>query len=429
MAPKLKHGQDAGQLQAHRSKDNFPLVGLVVLSAAIFISMATEFLPAGLIPQLSADFDRSVSEVGNLITVFALTVIVSAAPLAILTRRIPRKGMVLGSFAIIGVANLMTVVSPTFEVLLVARVLGAVAHGAFWSVVAAYPAHLVRPSQLGKATAVTAAGGSVSGVVGIPLGNALGQAFGWRVSFAVLAALVLIVLVLMIRLLPAVAGQLPAPARKAKVRDGQDSTLPAVLMVCLLILLVVAAQNGFGTFQVVWLLDVADFAPGAIPVVLLAGGIASAVGVALVGGLYGRFPRRLFLGGMAVMVAMLCAVPVAAATGSKAGVWILIILMGAVFGGIPVMLQTRMMWSASPRRRNLAAALQTTAFNVGIGGGAFFGGLALEETSLAVLPYWAAGGMFLALVTAGIWEIYSGPARRKVHPKPAKNRIRHRAEE
>ena len=98
--------------------------------------------------------------------------------------------------------------------------------------------------------------------------------------------------------------------------------------------------------------------------------------------------------------------------------WILIILMGAVFGGIPVMLQTRMMWSASPRGRNLAAALQTTAFNVGIGGGAFFGGLALEGTSLASLPYWAAGAMFLALLTAGIWEIYSGPGRGKARPEP-----------
>lgn len=412
MASNVKHGQDEGQLQAHQTSENFPFIGLAVLSAAIFISMATEFLPAGLIPQISGDFDRSVSEVGNLITVFALTVIVTAAPLAVLTRRIARKGMVLGSFAVIGVANVMTVVSPTFEVLLVARMLGAIAHGAFWSVVAAYPAHLVRSSQLGKATAVTAAGGSVSGVVGIPLGNALGQAFGWRVSFAVLAALVLVVFVLMIRLLPAIPRQLSAPGREARPRVGADSTLPAVVMVCLLILLVVAAQNGFGTFQVVWLLDVAHFTPNAIPIVLLAGGIASAVGVALVGGLYSRFPRRVFLGALTVMVVILCTVPLAAASGSEAGVWFLVILMGAVFGGIPVMLQTRMMWSASSRVRNVAAALQTTAFNVGIGGGAFLGGLVLEETSLEYLPFWAAGAMFLALLTAASWEISLGRGRR-----------------
>ncbi|BCW62915.1 MFS transporter [Arthrobacter sp. StoSoilB22] len=418
MAPKLKQGQDEKQLPAQQSKGNFPFVGLVVLSAGIFTSMATEFLPAGLIPQLSGDFDRSVSEVGNLITVFALTVIVTAAPLAVLTRRIPRKGMVLGSFAAIGAANLLTVVAPTFEVLLVARVLGAVAHGAFWTVVAAYPAHLVRPSQLGKATAITAAGGSVSGVVGIPLGNALGQAFGWRVSFAALAVLVLIVLVLMIRFLPAIPGQLPARTSKEMVRDRQDKSLPAILMICLLILLVVAAQNGFGTFQVVWLLDVAHFATGAIPVVLLAGGIASAVGVAVVGALYSRFPRRLLLCALTFMVVILCTVPVAAASGAEAIVWILVILMGAVFGGIPVMLQTRMMWSASPHSRNLAAALQTTAFNVGIGGGAFFGGLALAGTSLALLPYWAAGGMFLALLTAGIWDSYGRVVARRLARNP-----------
>jgi MFS transporter, DHA1 family, inner membrane transport protein len=384
---------------------SFPLRGLLVLSAAIFTSMATEFLPGGLIPQISGDFGRSVSEVGNLITVFALTVILTAAPLAIVTRRIPRKLMVLVSFSVIGVANIATVLSPTFEMLIAGRVLGAIAHGAFWSVVAAYPAHLVRPSQLGKATAITAAGGSVSGVLGLPLGNAIGQAFGWRVSFAALAGLVLVVLLLMIWLLPSA----PALVRKTRTEEAtpvlRDGTLPGVLMVCLLILLVVAAQNGFGTYSVVWLLDAAYIAPAGIPIILLVSGIASAVGVAVVGALYGRFPTRLFLGALAAMIGILCTVPLAATSGPEPVVWILMCLMGAVFGGIPVMLQTRMMWTASPPLRNVAAALQTTAFNVGIGGGAFLGGLVLEKTSLQSLPYWAATAMGLALLVAVSWQV------------------------
>lgn len=395
-----------GKPTAAKAGDRFPLGGLLILSAAIFISMATEFLPGGLIPQISGDFGRSASEVGNLITVFALTVILTAAPLAIVTRRIPRKLMVLISFALIGVANVATVLSPAFEMLLGARILGALGHGAFWSVVAAYPAHLVRSSQLGKATAITAAGGSVSGVLGIPLGNALGQAFGWRVSFGALAGLVLVVLLLMIWLLPSV----PALVRKAGTEDAtrvlRDGTLPAVLMVCFLILLVVAAQNGFGTYSVVWLLDVAYVAPAGIPIILLVSGIASAVGVAVVGALYSRFPVRLFWGALAAMIGILCAIPLAAASGPEPVVWILMSLMGAVFGGIPVMLQTRMMWTASPRVRNVAAALQTTAFNVGIGGGAFLGGLVLETTSLESLPYLAATAMCLALLAAVFWEVH-----------------------
>ncbi|MDR6685299.1 putative MFS family arabinose efflux permease [Arthrobacter sp. 1088] len=400
----------SGQQAVRVSTDSFPLYGLLALSAAIFISMATEFLPGGLIPQIAADFDRSPGEVGHLITVFALTVIVTAAPVALLTRRVQRKALILVAFALIGLGNIATVLAPSFEFLLAARVLGALAHGAFWSVVAAYPAHLVRPTQLGKATALTAAGGSVAGVLGIPLGNALGQAFGWRVSFGVLAALVVVTGMLMAWKLPSVAirGAKPSSGTTSAVR--RDPTLPAILIVCVLITLVVAAQNSFGTFNVVWLLDLAHVAPPAVPIMLFVGGVASAVGVALTGILYNKFPIRLFLGSIAVLVGLFFTLP--AVVGSEPSVWLLSGLMGAVFGGVPVMLQTRMMMSASPGMRNVAAALQTTAFNVGIGGGAFMGGVVIDHLSLDVLPFWAATLMFVALVTAGIWQIY---IRRRLH--------------
>jgi DHA1 family inner membrane transport protein len=393
--------------QAASTSERLPLLGLLTLSGAMFVSMATEFLPSGLIPQISADFGRSPSEVGHMVTVFALTVIATAAPLTVLTRRIPRKAMVLISFALIGVGNIVLVLAPTFEVLLTARILGALGHGAFWSVAAAYPAYLVRPTQLAKAMAITAAGGSVAGVIGTPAGNALGQLFGWRVAFAVLAVLVLVFSLLMVWWLPSVrTGDASAsPATSGSVR--RDKTAPAVLVICLLILVVVAAQVSFGTYSVVWLLDVGRLPSAGVPVILFVSGVASAVGVAVTGALYRKFPTRMFLASLAVQVVILCAIPPAAAgANSQVAVWILFAVMGAVFGGIPVMLQTRMMQSASVEARSLAAALQTTAFNVGIGGGAFMGGLVIDGLNLEVLPFWAAACMFCALLAAAIWEIY-----------------------
>ncbi|MDQ0078602.1 MFS transporter [Arthrobacter oryzae] len=409
----------SGQRTVALSDEGFPLYGLLALSGAIFISMATEFLPGGLIPQIAADFDRSAGDAGHLITIFALTVILTAAPVAILTRRVPRKALILIAFALIGMGNIATVLSPSFEFLLAARVVGALAHGAFWSVVAAYPAHLVRPTQLAKATALTAAGGSVAGVVGIPLGNAVGQAFGWRVSFGVLAALVVLTGLLMAWKLPPIA--VPRSIKhssKGPPAARRDATLPAILIVCLLFILVVGAQNSFGTFNVVWLLDVAHVAPAAVPIMLFIGGVASAVGVALTGVLYNKFPIRLFLVSIAVLAGLLGSLPVVA--GSEPAVWLLSALLGAVFGGVPIMLQTRMMISASPRMRNAAAALQTTAINIGIGGGAFMGGVVLDRISLDALPFWAAICMLVALAAAGVWEIYNerrrnnGPRKEKV---------------
>ncbi|MFJ4029596.1 MFS transporter [Paenarthrobacter sp. NPDC089989] len=379
----------------------FPLMGLMTLALAIFLSMATEFLPGGLIPHIATEFGRSPAEVGNLITVFALTVIITAAPLTVLTRRVPRKAMVLISFSLIGAGNLGTTFAPTFEMLLAARALGALAHGAFWSVVAAYPAGLVRPGELGKATAVTAAGGSISGLVGIPLGNALGQAFGWRSSFAVLAGLILLVLVLMAWKLPAVAISRPKAAKSAD--NPRKEGLMPVLVVCLLIVLIVGAQTSFGTFNVVWLLDTVHMEPAVIPVMLFVGGAASALGVAVTGALFGRSPRRLFFGSVLVLILILASLPLA--TGSQPAVWLLSGVLGAVFGGVPVMLQTRMMLVASSQRRNMAAALQTTAFNVGIGGGAFLGGTAIELSGLNSLPQWAAATMTAALIAALAWEL------------------------
>lgn len=408
---------ETGRRSYSPTGERLPLAGLLVLSGAMFVSMATEFLPSGLIPQISADFGRSASDVGSMVTIFALTVIVTAAPLALLTRRIPRKVMVVISFAFIGAGNVVLVLAPSFEVLLGARILGAVGHGAFWTVVSAYPAYLVRPTQLAKAMAITAAGGSVAGVVGTPVGNALGQIFGWRSAFAVLTGLVIVFLILMVWLLPAVRPHDTVATKKKCGRGGQDKSIPAVLIICVLILMVVSAQISFGTYSVVWLLDVGHLPPAGVPVILFASGIASAVGVAVTGALYRKFPTRMFLAALAAQVGILCAIPLAAAGDSQISVWILMTVMGAVFGGIPVMLQTRMMQSASVGARNLAAAMQTTAFNVGIGGGAFMGGVVIDHLSLNVLPLWAAICMFAALIAAGTWEIY---IKRRSHDAPVR---------
>jgi predicted MFS family arabinose efflux permease len=250
------------------------------------------------------------------------------------------------------------------------------------------------------------------------MGNALGQAFGWRVSFAVLAALVVLTGLLMAWKLPstAVRGHTLSSGKSPAVR--RDASLPAILIVCLLIILVVGAQNSFGTFSVVWLLDLAHVAPQAVPIMLFIGGAASAVGVTLTGILYNKFPIRLFLGSIAVLVGLLGSLP--AVVGSEPAVWLWSGLMGAVFGGVPVMLQTRMMIAASLRMRNVAAALQTTAINVGIGGGAFMGGVVIDHLSLDVVPFWAAVCMFVALAVAGIWEIY---VRRRRNNGPRKEKV------
>lgn len=110
-------------------------------------------------------------------------------------------GSLCWSFLVFGLSNVGTALAPTFELLIAARFLGGMAHGLFWSVVFTYSAYLVRSDQLTRATSITALGGSLAGILGIPIGNALGQLWGWRLAFGSFAVLCLLVTIVLARLL------------------------------------------------------------------------------------------------------------------------------------------------------------------------------------------------------------------------------------
>jgi predicted MFS family arabinose efflux permease len=368
-----------------RSADHaaFPRLGLIALAAAIFVSMSTEFLPGGLLPDIAATYDRPVTDVGQLITVFAATVILTATPLAILTRRVPRKPLAVSGLIGIAMATALTALAPTFEVLLVARALGGMAHGLFWAVAAAYAADLVPASRLGRATAITAAGGSLAGVLGVPLGNALGQLLGWRAAFAALAVCAALAVVLVAALLPPVSVKARTAETTATPRT--PSTLPGILLVCGIILFVVIGQTTFGTYSVVWLTEVASIPAKTLPLYLLGTGVAAFLAVTAVGHVADRYPRAALLVAVALVAVLMASFPLALAWGLPALI-VVALAQSMAFAVAPMLLQARMMRIASPRQRSTAAALQTTAFNISIGGGAVVGAVVVGAWGLDALP-------------------------------------------
>ncbi|BDZ65092.1 MFS transporter [Agromyces mangrovi Wang et al. 2018] len=245
-------------------------------------------------------------------------------------------------------------------------------------------------AQLGRATAITAAGGSVAGVLGVPLGNLLGQAFGWRAAFGALAVVAGVVVVLIVLLLPPVSPT-PAPQRSARATRtdaAAQSALPGILLVCLIILFVVIGQTTYGTYSVVWLTDVASLEPTAIPLFLFGTGLAAFVSVTLIGRPADRFPNTTVVAGVALVVVLNVALPLAAGWGL---VPLIVVALGQAmaFAIVPPLLQIRIMRLTPPRQRSSAAALQTTAFNIAIGGGAVVGAVVVGAWGLAALP-WAA---------------------------------------
>lgn len=357
---------------------------MLTLSGAIFVSVTSEFLPTGLLPEMAEELGVGLSAAGLLVTVFAGTVVIATTPLAALTRRYSRKSLVVVVLLVIALANTLAALAPTYEILVGARILGGLAHGLFWAVVAAYSAHLVPKHQLGRAVAITAAGGSAAFVLGVPVGTALGHALGWRAAFAIIGGVVVVLAIIVVKYLPPVnhhvqlkTGEIPLPLRK-------DRSLRGVVIVCVVILIVMTGQNTFYTYIAPWLIGVAGFPATSVALMLFLFGGAGAVGLVVAGFAADRFPKR----GFAVAIMMVMAAVAVLAVGSANTVVVVVafVVWGVAFGGVPAMLQTRMLQTASLQVRDLGAALQTTAFNIGIGGGALIGGFLLDGYGIRSLP-------------------------------------------
>lgn len=379
----------------------FPWVGLVTLSLLVFTSVTSEFLPTGLLPDMARDLGVSESQVGLLVSVFAGTVVLTAAPLATVTRRFSRKYLLIGVLGIFTVANVVAAIAPTYEVLLVARIIGGLAHGLFWSVVGAYSGHLVPKQQLGRAVAIVSGGGTAAFVLGVPVGTALGHVFGWRIAFVIIAVVIVVLCLVTLKFLPPVRHIEPLATGEIALPLHKDKSIPGVVILCILIVMIISGHNIFYTYIAPFLIGPVGLNEGAVAGVLFLYGGAGAIGVVIAGLLVDRYPRGALaasLAGIIVTVFVIGLVP--------NNPWVAIpaiIAWSIAFGGVPSMVQTRMLHTASARMRDVASAYQTTSFNIGIGGGALIGGIILDQWSITALPF-----VDIAITAAGLVLLFVG---------------------
>lgn len=398
------------------SGDRFPLFRLLVLAGAIFVSVSSEFLPTGLLPDIAADLEVSESRVGLLVTIFAFTVVVSAAPLTIITRRFSRKWLLVVLLGVFAISNVLAACALSYEMLAAARVLGGLAHGLFWAIAGPYVSLLVAPTQLARAVSVTTAGGSFAFILGVPFTAAIGHAVGWRWAFVAMAVLVVGFAILTAVSLPSVEHRLPAKGPQyvttdtGSIRAVRDRSIFAVGIVAVTVLLVATGHNLFYTYIAPWAIGIGEVSGDLVSVVLLFYGIAGGAGL-LVAGVFGdRYPRLV----LNLMVGALVVTIVATALFARGLVPVIVIMMlwSASFGGLPALFQTRALHAASARIRDLTGAVITTAFNSAIGLGALLGGVALDGLGLDLVPWVAA-----AVVAAGlVWVLSTDRLRIRLHP-------------
>lgn len=392
-------------------RTGFPWVGLLTLSALIFTTVTSEFLPTGLLPDIAGEFDVSEAQVGYLVTIFAASVVVSAAPLAALTRNYPRKPLILIVLGVFVLANLLAAIAPTYAVLVVARVLGGLTHGLFWAVVGAYSAHLVPRSQIGRAVAVTSAGGTAAFVLGVPVGTAIGHLVGWRLAFVALAFIMVILAIMTVRFLPPVQHLDPLKTGEIALPLRKDKTIPIIIVICITVAMVIGSHNIFSTYIVPFLIGPGAIDPSAVAGLLFLYGGGGAIGLVLAGAITDRYPRAgLLIATTVVIVATLVIGLLPYLTPVLIGA---VLVWGIAFGGIPTMFHARMLKSASKRMRDISAAYLTTSFNAAIGGGALIGGLLLTSSGVGILPFVYVGGLVLSMVFSLLADAWL--RRREVH--------------
>jgi predicted MFS family arabinose efflux permease len=367
-----------------------PLV-VYVLAVGTFLMLTTEFVVAGLLPEIAGDLDVSVARAGLLITVFAVGMIVGAPSMALLTRRMPRRVTLVLALAVFAAGHVVVALGSSFPLLLAARFVTAWATGAFWAVASVVATRAAGPAASSRALGLVGAGGMLANVVGVPLGAFAGQLSGWRGPFWALAVLALAAVPLVARHVPReVADQQAVPLRSelGAMRSGR---LWLVLAAC-------ATTTGgvLSAYSYIspLLTDRAGIAIGLVPLVLVGFGVGSLIGT-IIGGRLGDVRPH----GTTIVVASVTTVVLAAVcllSAHAVPTVVLVVLLGLVgLSANPVLSSLAVRFAGVAP--TLGVAMSVSAYNLGTAVGSGIAGATLGSPLGAVGP--AVVGTAIATLT------------------------------
>ncbi|MBG9737503.1 MFS transporter [Paenibacillus alvei] len=375
------------------------MLALLALAVSAFAIGTTEFISVGLLPLIANDLRIPVTTAGLTVSLYALGATFGAPILTALTSSMSRKKLLLWIMIVFIIGNTVAAISTTIGLLLVARVISAFSHGVFMSIGSTIAADLVPEDRRASAISIMFTGLTVATVTGVPFGTFIGQQLGWRTAF------IAIVIIGVIALL-ANSILVPSHLRKGVKTTFRDQ-LKLVTNGRLLLLFIITALGYGGTFVVFTYLspllqDITGFKEGTVAVILLAYGIAIAIGNMIGGKLSNRNPiGALFY--MFIVQAVVLFILMFTAPFKVAGL-ITILLMGLLaFMNVPglqvyvVILAERFVPSAV----DVASAINIAAFNAGIAIGSFVGGLVTDSIGLIHTTWIGALMVVVATILTG----------------------------
>lgn len=393
-------------------------LALLALAMGGFGIGSTEFVAMGLLPQLAADLlpgvwavsqEQAVSQAGMLISAYALGVVVGAPTIAAAAARWPRKRLLLTLLVAFTVGTIGSALLPSFPLVLAARFVAALPHGAYFGIASLVAADLMGPGKRGKGVAFVLSGLTIANVIGVPAITWVGQVAGWRSAYLVVAVLFALTVVAVQLLVPAQPGNPAATVRNELRAFGRLQVWMTLLV----------GAIGFGGLFAMYsyisplATEVTGLPLGAVPWILVVIGLGMTVGNLVGGWAADRDVRRalvVFFAGVGVSL-----IGLALSASSVVGLVVFAFLSAGFSAAASPAIQTRLM-DVARDSQTIAAALNHSALNIGNSVGAALGGLTIAAGLGYLSPIWVGVGLTAAGIVLALGSIAIDRARGTVYP-------------
>lgn len=363
--------------QIHETVSWRTWLAVVVLGVSSFAIVTTELAPIGLLSPLAAEFGQTEAQAGLIVTAYAWVAAVAALLSATMLGRLPRKPLLVGLMMVLALSSAIASQTSAFSTLLGARMVGALAHGAFWAMIGTIGAQLVPARQIGLATSIIFGGVSAASVLGVPIANLLTQLDGWRTAFVVVGALSLAAAVAIALTVPRVSTSAPV-GYKALATVMRDRTFRRIYgaTAC-----AITAHFAAFTYIEPLLSNALNVQAGQVSTLLLAFGVAGIFGNVVSGKLIDGHLKRLVLIALSFMAACVFVIGLLPANGNVFIIAALLLGWGAGVAIVFVGFQTWILRMAGDAAMP-ASAIYVAIFNAAIGAGALAGSAILTLTNL-----------------------------------------------